>query len=73
MPETHDGFRCDGCNRLYPMQLEHAHEVIGWEKARSDGGPDRLVDKRKTGKIICAACLSAARSGVTPGQEQMKL
>jgi hypothetical protein len=72
MPETPDGFRCDRCDRgPYPMYLEHAYEVIGFEKPRRAGGTNQIIARKRTGKIICAACMVAEKHGLSSGQGKL--
>lgn len=71
MPEIPGGFRCDDCGRSYPMNLEHAFQVIGYEKPRKGGGANQIIAGRRTGKVICASCIVAEKSGLSPGQGKL--
>jgi len=48
-------------------------EVIGWTKARRDGGTNHVRAKRETGRRIGADCLRKLERGELAGEQTLPL
>lgn len=46
---------CSICGTMVPGRYL-LWETAGWEHFRSDGGPDRLVNRRTSGRVACRGC-----------------
>ena len=74
--ETHtlsripDNLRCILCKRTIPRI--GLYEVTGYEELRSQGGANKIVGRRRTGKYVCSRtqCLDEAR-GKNPGTDTL--
>lgn len=47
-------------------------EITGWEQLRAEGGANKIIARRETGRLICRQCMVAIRSGADP-VNQMRL
>lgn len=67
--------RCSRCNK--PMEgndLKHPgvlFEVRGWERLRAQGGQNHVIERARTGAVMCHHCAGRIRAGLDPGQGAM--
>lgn len=67
-----NGARCCECNATTdPTARNVLHEVVGWDRPREQGGQNHVIQRRPTGRIMCADCALRVLHGLAPGQESL--
>jgi hypothetical protein len=57
---------CAGCGSAVNEQTGW-HQVVGYEQRRTQGGLNTLALRRRTGKIVCNACVATRKTEVAAG------
>lgn len=57
---------CDWCHEN-PADMRY-REIIGIEELRDQGGANKVIGRRETGRIPCRPCMTKIRDGVPIGQ-----
>lgn len=60
--------RCGGPVTDSPLVLR---EVVGFIRDRSQGGPNHIIARSETGRLVCAACSMKVQLGIDEGQESL--
>jgi hypothetical protein len=64
---------CVGCGTDLTGQRNIYTEVKGWEVPRVRGGTNHIYLREKTGRHMCASCLTDRKHGVMTGQTAMEI
>lgn len=60
---------CDLCG-VHPADLRY-REVSGWEETRAQGGANKIIARRDTGRRACRGCIEKVRRGLSIEQGTM--
>jgi hypothetical protein len=63
---------CVECAR--PTHVEAsgtAHEVVGFERYRDQGGTNHVLFRHRTGRVMCDRCATAKQATGNAGQEAL--
>ena len=63
------GRLCDFC-LTEPADPEY-REIVGFTRARSQGGANRIIARKETGRIPCRSCVVRLRDGVPLEQQRL--
>jgi len=62
---------CTRCGVEIPLDTASERlgfQIIGWEQEREAGGTNHVLERRRTGKVICPSCLTNMKAHVSAGQ-----
>ena len=51
-----------------PNDPNTLYEIRGWERIREQGGQNHVIDRRRTGELLCSECATRLRLGLNPNQ-----
>lgn len=60
--------RCISCGSEIEREADAWWEIIGWEKARKQGGTNAVFDRKRTGSAMCDECHTRRKFGGSTGQ-----
>lgn len=63
--------KCCECGRTLDTLRNCAFEITGWEQPRKDGGTNHVIERKRTGNILCPVCIQRLLAGVSPHQEAL--
>ncbi len=64
--------RCYTCKRKVDPESPHIlRQVTGWEKPRTQGGTNHVIDRKLTGELMCTACAMSVLHGIHPDQGKL--
>lgn len=59
---------CVECGKPVRSMARALHEIVGYERARSQGGTNHVVARRRTGRIVGPCCAERVQMGVEHAQ-----
>lgn len=59
---------CVTCGEEIETLKGAAHEIVGFEQARDQGGTNHVLFRQRTGNVMCPACVLAKKFHVPAGQ-----
>jgi hypothetical protein len=60
--------RCSSCGTEILRDADAWWEIIGWEKARKQGGTNAVFDRKRTGVAMCDPCHIRRKYSGSTGQ-----
>lgn len=58
---------CDICG-INEAEPDRYRSIEGWEEVRSQGGANKIIGRRDTGRRACRYCIYEIEQGLSPGQ-----
>lgn len=56
--------RCVECGSPVRSTTRVLHEIVGYERDRSQGGTNHVIARRRTGRIVGPCCAERVQAGV---------